>query len=85
MASRSLEHPLDPRVSRKDAARLCKYGIEKDVERSDLAVANNDDIQSGVVWGLAFRARAPCQNSPVIPVVRIRIMDLTRNRAMVLN
>jgi hypothetical protein len=43
--------PLDPRVSRKDAARLCKFGIEKDVERSDLAVANNDDIQSGVVWG----------------------------------
>ena len=45
---------------------LCKFGIEKDVERSDLAVANNDDIQSGVVWGLAFRARAPCQNSPVM-------------------
>ena len=35
---------------------LCKFGIEKDVERSDLAIANNDDIQSGVVWGLAFRA-----------------------------
>ncbi len=35
---------------------LCKFGIEKDVERSDLSVANNDDIQSGVVWGLAFRA-----------------------------
>ena len=51
---------LDARVSRKDAARLCKFGIEKDVERSDLAVANNDDIQSGIVWGLTFRARAPC-------------------------
>ena len=37
-------------------APLCKFGIEKDVERSDLAIANNDDIQSGVVWGLAFRA-----------------------------
>ena len=35
---------------------LSKFGIEKDVERSDLAVANNDDIQSGVVRGLAFRA-----------------------------
>jgi hypothetical protein len=35
---------------------LCKFGIEKDVERSDLAIANNDDIQSGVGWGLAFRA-----------------------------
>ena len=35
---------------------LCKFGIEKDVERSDLSVVNNDDIQSGVVWGLAFRA-----------------------------
>jgi hypothetical protein len=35
---------------------LCKFGIEKDVERSDLATANNDDIQSGVVRGLAFRA-----------------------------
>ena len=35
---------------------LCKLGIEKDVERSDLTIANNDDIQSGVVWGLAFRA-----------------------------
>jgi hypothetical protein len=34
---------------------LCKFGIEKDVERSDLSV-DNDDIQSGVVWGLAFRA-----------------------------
>jgi hypothetical protein len=58
--------PLDPRVSRKNAARLCKYGIEKDVERSDLVVANNDDIQSGVVWGLAFRARAACQNPSVM-------------------
>jgi hypothetical protein len=35
---------------------LCKFGIEKDVERSDLAIANNDNIQSGVVWGFAFRA-----------------------------
>ena len=35
---------------------LCKFGIEKDVERSDLSVVNNHDIQSGVVWGLAFRA-----------------------------
>ena len=35
---------------------LSKFGIEKDVERSDLAIANNDDIQSGVVRGLAFRA-----------------------------
>ena len=35
---------------------LRKFGIEKDVERSDLSVVNNDDIQSGVVWGLAFRA-----------------------------
>ncbi len=35
---------------------LCKFGIEKDIERSDLAIANNDDIQSGVGWGLAFRA-----------------------------
>ena len=35
---------------------LNKFGIEKDVERRDLAIANNDDIQSGVVWGLAFRA-----------------------------
>jgi hypothetical protein len=35
---------------------LCKFGIEKDVERSDLAIANNDDIQSGVGWSLAFRA-----------------------------
>jgi hypothetical protein len=35
---------------------LCKFGIEKDVERSDLATANNDDIQSGVVRALAFRA-----------------------------
>ena len=33
-----------------------QIGIEKDVKRSDLAIANNDDIQSGVVWGLAFRA-----------------------------
>ena len=35
---------------------LSKFGIEKDVERRDLAIANNDDIQSGVVWGPAFRA-----------------------------
>ena len=35
---------------------LRKFGIEKDVERSDLSVVNNDDIQSGVVWGLAVRA-----------------------------
>ena len=35
---------------------LSKFGIEKDVERRNLAIANNDDIQSGVVWGLAFRA-----------------------------
>jgi hypothetical protein len=35
---------------------LRKFGIEKDVERGDLAIANNDDIQSGVVWGLAVRA-----------------------------
>ena len=42
-------------VSREGAA-LCKFGIEKDVEGSDLAITNNDDIQSGVVWGLAFRA-----------------------------
>jgi hypothetical protein len=33
-----------------------KFGIDKDVERRDLTIANNDDIQSGVVWGLAFRA-----------------------------
>jgi hypothetical protein len=45
---------------------LNKFGIEKDVERRDLAIANNDDIQSAVVWGLAFRARAPCQNPPVV-------------------
>jgi hypothetical protein len=32
------------------------FGIEKDVERSDLATAKNDDIQSCVVRGLAFRA-----------------------------
>ena len=38
------------------ARPLCKFGIEKDVERNDLAIANNDDIQSGVVWGLTFRA-----------------------------
>jgi hypothetical protein len=42
-------------VSREGAA-LCKFGIKKDVEGSDLAITNNDDIQSGVVWGLAFRA-----------------------------
>jgi hypothetical protein len=35
---------------------LCKYGIEKDIERSDLAIADNDDIQSGVVRDVAFRA-----------------------------
>ena len=35
---------------------LSKFGIEKDVERRNLAIANNDEIQSGVVWGLAFRA-----------------------------
>jgi hypothetical protein len=35
---------------------LSKFGIEKDVERRDHAIANNDDIQSGVVSGLAFRA-----------------------------
>ena len=35
---------------------LSKFGIEKDVERRDLAIANNGDIQSGVVWGLALRA-----------------------------
>jgi hypothetical protein len=35
---------------------LNKFGIEKDVERRDLAIANNGDIQFGVVWGLAFRA-----------------------------
>jgi hypothetical protein len=40
----------------KGARPLCKFGIEKDVERSDLAIANNDDIQSGVSWCLAFRA-----------------------------
>jgi hypothetical protein len=34
---------------------LCKFGIEENVKRGDLAIANNDDIQSGVVWGLAFR------------------------------
>src|ERR1700730_9192387 len=50
----------------KGERQLCKFGIEKDIERSDLAIANNDDIQSGVVRGLAFRARAPCQNSPVV-------------------
>ena len=35
---------------------LCKFWIEKDVERRNLAIANDHDIQSGVVWGLAFRA-----------------------------
>jgi hypothetical protein len=35
---------------------LCKYGIEKDIERSNLAIADNDDIQSGVVRDVAFRA-----------------------------
>ena len=35
---------------------LCKYGIKKDIERSDLAIADNDDIQSGVVRDVAFRA-----------------------------
>jgi hypothetical protein len=40
----------------REGAALCKFGIEKDVEGSDLAIANNYDIQSGVVWGLAFRA-----------------------------
>jgi hypothetical protein len=35
---------------------LCKYGIEKDVERSALAIADNDNIQSGVVRNVAFRA-----------------------------
>jgi hypothetical protein len=35
---------------------LSKYGIEKDIERSDLAIADNDDIQSGVVRDVAFRA-----------------------------
>src|SRR5262245_23906706 len=29
---------------------LCKFRIDKDVERSDFAIASNDDIQSGVVW-----------------------------------
>ena len=38
------------------ARPLCKYGIEKDIERSDLALADNDDIQSGVVRDVAFRA-----------------------------
>jgi hypothetical protein len=46
----------DARVSRRVPRALCKFRIEKDVERSDLAIANNDNIQSGVVWGLAFRA-----------------------------
>jgi hypothetical protein len=45
---------------------LYKFGIEKDIERSNLAIANNDDIQTDVVWGLAFRARAPRQNSPIM-------------------
>jgi catechol-2,3-dioxygenase len=47
---------IEALVSREGAGQLCKFGIEKDVERSDLAIANNDDIQSGVVWGLAFQA-----------------------------
>jgi hypothetical protein len=46
----------EPSTNQKGSRPLCKFGMEKDVERSDLAIANNDDIQSVVFWCLAFRA-----------------------------
>jgi hypothetical protein len=36
------------------------------VQRSDLALENNDNIQPGVLGRLAFRARAPSDDSPVV-------------------
>jgi hypothetical protein len=65
---------------------LCKFGIEKDVKRGDLAIANNGDIQSGIVRGRAFRARAPCQNSPVMQGLRVsmgRVDEVRMRRAEV--
>jgi hypothetical protein len=43
-----------------------QFRIEKDIQLSDLALTNDDNIEPGVLGRLAFRARAPCNNSPVV-------------------
>ena len=43
-----------------------QFRIEKDVQLSNLARTNNDNIEPGVFGRLAFRARAPSKNSPVV-------------------
>jgi hypothetical protein len=45
---------------------LCKFGLRKTIKRSDLAVANNDDIQSGVSLGPSLSGPIPCQNSSIM-------------------
>ena len=43
-----------------------QFRIEKDVQRSDLVLTNDDDIQPGVFGRLAFRTGAPRRDSGVV-------------------
>jgi hypothetical protein len=51
---------------KRESLLLREFRIEKDVERRNLAVADDDNIEPGVLGRLAFRARAPCKNPPVV-------------------
>jgi hypothetical protein len=55
-------------------------GIEEYVERRNLAVANDDHIEAGIVGRLATRAGAPGQTARVVESLRFAVRDISEVR-----
>lgn len=61
-------------------AELREFWIEKNVQRSNPFVADNDDVQPGIIGSFASRTRTPGENSSVVKSLGLSMRRVCKMR-----